>query len=75
MRSDYDMNSVRSNSAVFPFSRELPLFHHQFHVNLFYVEGTGELEINVVDCWEEIRKEGKGIYLLLEESCKDGCIY
>lgn len=61
-------NPVRFKEAVHAFGIELPWSLHQFHLNRFYIEGRGEIEIGSVVCREQVKKIGK--YMLLKE--KDG---
>lgn len=66
---------VKCNPAVQPFSKELAWSHHRFYGNWFYVESRVEIEMDIDDCGDLVRKEEKVMYMLLERNCESDCVY
>lgn len=50
---------MRPNPPVHLSSRELPWFHHLFHVNQFYFKHVSRIDVKSVDCNAYIREKAK----------------
>lgn len=59
---------LRSNLVVNPSSRELPWMRHGSYLISFYADGRGEMDVESVNRGEDIRKQGKGMNIMLKEN-------